>query len=99
MVQHETNQLDQIYVWQLLPAAIESVASETVLLNDNSTQHQMQETVVARSSNNYFPAAGERIPKLGEQKLPEFQQEGSTRAMMFQACAVAKPLGSFRHRW
>ena len=39
---------------------------------------------------------GEPIPNLGEQRLPLTTEEGSLRAMTFQAAPVAKPLGSVK---
>ena len=39
---------------------------------------------------------GEPIPNLGEQRLLLATEEGSMRAMTFQAAPVAKPLGSVK---
>ena len=50
----------------------------------------------SRSNKNYISATGEPIPNLGEQRLPLLTQEGSLRSMRFQACPVAKALGSVK---
>ena len=54
------------------------------------------ETDKSRSGACYASATGEPIPNLGEQQLPFATEEGSMRAMTFQAAPVAKPLGSVK---
>jgi hypothetical protein len=58
--------------------------------------HPIQETDASRNGLNYASATGDPIPNLGEQKLPLMTQEGSLRAMTFQAAPVDRPLGSVK---
>eukprot|EP00973_Karenia_brevis_P061433 8541661-Karenia_brevis.AAC.1 len=82
--------------WQKLSIAIDSGASETVIPYEMVVDHPIQETRASRTGYAYQSATGEPIPNLGEQKLPLYTMEGTIRGMTFQACPVAKPLGSVK---
>ena len=56
----------------------------------------IQEADASRSGLNYASATGDPIPNLGEQRLPLMTQEGSLRAMTFQAAPVERALGSVK---
>ena len=55
--------------------------------------HPSHETQSSRDGLNYASATGDSIPNLGEQKLPLLTNEGSLRAIAFQAASVDRPLG------
>ena len=76
--------------------AIDSGAAETVIPHTLVTEYPIVETEKSRSGACYASATGEPIPNLGEQKLLMATEEGSMRAMTFQAAPVAKPLGSVK---
>ena len=76
--------------------AIDSGAAETVIPHTLVTEYLILETDKFRSGACYASATGEPIPNLGEQKLPFATEDGSMRAMTFQAAPVAKPSGSVK---
>ena len=76
--------------------AIECGAAETVIPHTLVTDYPIVETYKSRSGACYASATGEPIPNLGEQRLLLATEEGSMRAMTFQAAPVAKPLGSVK---
>ena len=78
--------------WRKISLAIDSGATETVIPHTLVTEYFILETDKSRSGACYASATGEPIPNLGEQKLPLATEEGSMRAMTFQAAPVAKPL-------
>ena len=82
--------------WKKISLAIDSGAAETVILQKIVTDYRILETDKSRSGACYASATEEPIPSLGEQKLPFATEEGSMRAMTFQAAPVAKPLGSVK---
>eukprot|EP00973_Karenia_brevis_P079546 11037738-Karenia_brevis.AAC.1 len=79
-----------------LSIAIDSGASETVIPYELVMDHALHETRASRTGHAYQSATGEPIPNLGEQRLPLYTLEGTVRGMTFQACPVAKPLGSVK---
>ena len=83
-------------LWRKMSLAIDSGAAETVIPHTLVTEYPIVETEKSRSGACYASATGEPIPNLGEQKLPMATEEGSMRAMTFQAAPVAKPLGSVK---
>ena len=83
-------------MWRKMSLAIDSGAAETVIPHTLVTEYPIVETEKSRSGACYASATGEPIPNLGEQKLPMATEEGSMRAMTFQAAPVAKPLGSVK---
>ena len=83
-------------LWRKISMAIDSGAAETVIPHTLVTEYPIVETERSRSGACYASATGEPIPNLGEQKLPMATEEGSMRAMTFQAAPVAKPLGSVK---
>ena len=86
----------QQQVWKKMSVAIDSGAAGTVMPHTMVTEYPVIETDKSRSGACYSSATGEPIPNLGEQRLPLSTEEGSLRAMMFQAAPVAKPLGSVK---
>ena len=82
--------------WQYLSLTVDSGAAETVIPHMLVKSHPIQETQASRSGMNYASATGDPIPNLGEQKLPLLTQEGSLRAMTFQAAPVDRALGSVK---
>ena len=82
--------------WQYLALTVDSGAAETVIPHMLVGSHPINETQASRSGLNYASATGDPIPNLGEQKLPLMTQEGSLRAMTFQAAPVDRPLGSVK---
>jgi hypothetical protein len=82
--------------WQYLSLTVDSGAAETVIPHMMVQSHPIVETQASRSGLNYASATGDPIPNLGEQKLPLLTQEGSLRAMTFQAAPVDRPLGSVK---
>ena len=82
--------------WQYLSLTVDSGAAETVIPHMLAQDHPIHETQASRSGLNYASATGDPIPNLGEQKLPLLTQEGSLRAMTFQAAPVDRPLGSVK---
>ena len=58
--------------------------------------HPILETDASRGGLNYSSATGDPIPNLGEQRLSLMTQEGTVRAMTFQAAPVDRPLGSVK---
>lgn len=82
--------------WQYLSLTVDSGAAETVIPHMLVQDHPIHETQASRSGLNYASATGDPIPNLGEQKLPLLTQEGSLRAMTFQAAPVDRPLGSVK---
>ena len=82
--------------WRKISLAIDSGAAETVIPHTLVTDYQIIETDKSRSGACYASATGEPIPNLGEQRLLLATEEGSMRAMTFQAAPVAKPLGSVK---
>ena len=82
--------------WQRLSVAVDSGAAETVIPYNLIGGHAIMETDASRSGLNYASATGQPIPNLGEQKLPLCTQEGTLRAMTFQAAPVSRPLGSVK---
>ena len=80
--------------WQYLSLTVDSGAAETVIPHMLVQDHPIRETNASRSGLNYASATGDPIPNLGEQKLPLLTQEGSLRAMTFQAAPVDRALGS-----
>ena len=58
--------------------------------------HATQETDASRSGLNYASATGDPSRTSGEQKLPLLTQEGSLRAMTFQAAPVDQALSSVK---
>ena len=83
-------------MWRKMSLAIDSGAAETVIPHTLVTEYPIVETEKSRSGACYASATGEPIPNLGEQKLPMATEEGSMRAMTFQAAPVAKLLGSVK---
>ena len=82
--------------WQYLSLTVDSGAAETVIPHMLVQSHPIHETQASRSGLNYASATGDPIPNLGEQKLPLLTQEGSLRAMTFQAAPVDRALGSVK---
>ena len=82
--------------WKRLSVAIDSGAAETVIPHTLVPDHPIVETDASRGGLNYSSAAGDPIPNLGEQKLSLMTQEGTVRAMTFQAAPVDRPLGSVK---
>ena len=82
--------------WQMLSLAVDSGAAETVIPHMLVKHHPIRETRASRSGLNYASATGDPIPNLGEQRLPHMTQEGTMRAMTFQAAPVDRPLGSVK---
>jgi len=82
--------------WQYLSLTVDSGAAETVIPHMLVQDHPIMETQASKSGLNYTSATGDPIPNLGEQKLPLLTQEGSLRAMTFQAAPVERPLGSVK---
>ena len=82
--------------WQKMSVAIDSGAAETVVPHTLITEYPVLPTELSKAGAYYATATGEPIPNLGEQRLPMATQEGSFRAMTFQAAPVAKPLGSVK---
>ena len=75
---------------------VDSGAAETVIPHMLVGSHPIVETDASRSGLNYASATGDPILNLGEQKLPLLTQEGSLRAMTFQAALADRPLGSVK---
>ena len=71
--------------WQYLALTVDPVVAETVIPHMLVQDHAIQETDASRSGLNYASATGDSIPNLWKQKLPLLTQEGSLRAMTFQA--------------
>ena len=82
--------------WQYLALTVDSGAAETVIPHMLVKDHPIYETTASKSGLNYASATGDPIPNLGEQKLPLLTNEGSLRAMTFQAAPVDRPLGSVK---
>ena len=82
--------------WQYLALTVDSGAAETVIPHMLVEDHPIRETNASRSGLNYASATGDPIPNLGEQRLPLMTQEGSLRAMTFQAAPVDRALGSVK---
>ena len=82
--------------WQYLALTVDSGAADTVIPHMLVQDHAIQETDASRNGLNYASATGDPIPNLGEQKLPLLTQEGSLRAMTFQAAPVDRALGSVK---
>ena len=80
--------------WQKVSMAVDSGAAETVIPYKLVRSHPIHETDASKSGLNYASATGDPIPNLGEQRLPLITQEGTLRAMTFQAAPVSRPLGS-----
>ena len=86
----------QQQAWKKMSAAIDSGAAETVIPHTLFTEYPIMETDKSRSGACYASATGEPIPTFGEQRLLLSTEEGSLRAMTFQAAPVAKLLGSVK---
>ena len=80
--------------WQYLALTVDTGAAETVIPHTLVQDHAIQETDASSNGLNYESATGDPIPNLGEQELPLLTQEGSLRAMTFQAAPVDRALGS-----
>ena len=93
---HHVGDQHQGKLWRKISLAIDSGAAEIVIPHTLVTEYPIVETERSRSGACYASATGEPIPNLGEQKLPMAIEEGSMRAMTFQAAPVAKPLGSVK---
>ena len=93
---HHVGDQQQGQPWRKISLAIDSGAAETVIPHTLVTDYPIVETERSRSGACYASATGEPIPNLGEQKLLMATEEGSMRAMTFQAAPVAKPLGSVK---
>ena len=93
---HHVGDQQQGKLWRKISLAIDSGAAETVIPHTLVTDYPIVETEKSRSGACYASATGEPIPNLGEQKLLMAIEEGSMRAMTFQAAPVAKPLGSVK---
>ena len=74
--------------WQYFSPTVDSGAAETVVPHALVQDHAMHETGASRSGLNYASGTGDPVPNLGEQKLPLLAQQGSLRAMTFQAATV-----------
>ena len=82
--------------WKKLSMAIDSGAAATVIPHTLVTEYPILATLASEAGICYVSATGDPIPNLGEQRLPLTTEEGSLRAMTFQAAPVAKPLGSVK---
>ena len=94
--EYDNMQWGQEKPWQRLSLAVDSGAAETVIPHTLVGQHPIRETEASRGGLNYVSATGDPIPNLGEQRLPLMTQEGTLRAMTFQAAPVDRPLGSVK---
>ena len=70
-----------------------TVSTESCTTTGRCVHHAVQETDASRSGLNYASATGDPVPNLGDQELPLLTQEGSLRAMTFQAAPVDRALG------
>ena len=93
---HHVGEQQYAQPWRKISLAIDSGAAETVIPHTLVTDYPIVETDKSRSGACYASATGEPIPNLGEQRLLLATEEGSMRAMTFQAAPVAKPLGSVK---
>ena len=82
--------------WEEIEFALDSGATETVMGEDMLSSVETKEGGASKRGVEYEIATGELIPNLGEKKFQAVSQEGVTRSITAQVCAVHKALMSVK---
>jgi len=82
--------------WEEVEFALDSGATETVMAEDMLSSVDTKEGPASRRGVEYEIATGELIPNLGEKKFTAVSEEGVTRTITAQVCAVNKALMSVK---
>lgn len=82
--------------WECIDLAVDSGASETVIVEDLLQNVPIKEGDASRRGVQYEVANGVRIPNLGEKRFRGFTEEGTARSITSQVCEVNKGLLSVR---
>ena len=82
--------------WEEVEMAVDSGASETVISEEMVQSADLKEGTTSRRGVEYQVANGERIPNLGEKKFSAWTEEGVSRNIKAQVCAVSQALLSVK---
>ena len=82
--------------WEEIEFALDSGATETVMGESMLSSVETKEGAASKRGVEYEIATGELIPNLGEKKFQAVSQEGVTRSITAQVCAVNKALMSVK---
>ena len=82
--------------WEEIEMAVDSGATETVVIENMVMSVEVRDGPASRRGVCYEVADGTTIPNLGEKKFTAVSEEGTTRNITAQVCAVNKALLSVK---
>ena len=82
--------------WEEIEFALDSRDTQTVVGEDVLSSVEIKEGAASKRGVEYEITTGQLIPNLGEKKFHAFSQEGVTRSITAQVCAVNQAMVSVK---